>query len=75
MGFVSFQKFVLFCLVVPLLLVGNDLSEPNKEPQCDAGKISQSEVLSCVGILDGRGEPVNEEDLVIGGEHEVQEFD
>lgn len=31
--------------------------------------------MSCVGVLDGRGEPVNEEDLVVGGEDEVKELD
>ncbi len=30
--FRSFQKFILFGLVVPLLLIGHDLSCPNKEP-------------------------------------------
>ena len=75
LGFVGFQKLVLFGLVGPLLLVSNDLSEPNKEPQCDASKISESKVLPWVGVLDGCREPVNEEDLVIGGEDEVEEFD
>jgi hypothetical protein len=70
----GFQKFVLFGLIVPLLLVSNNLPNPNKKPESNASVICNCELSASICVLNGCGEPVNQKDLVVGCEDEIQSF-
>ena len=56
MGLVVFEKFVFLGLVFPLLLISDNFSDPNEEPQSDAAVIYDCE-FSLVGVFDWGREP------------------
>ena len=67
------QKFVFGALKIPLLLISNCLCQQNSSQKHTENPIDEVERF-LMGKVDGSGEPLDEDNLIVGNEKEVEKF-